>query len=79
MPKKSKPKLCKGCGERFKPEKASDKLCGECRELIAVGIGCKDLNEFERLRAAYNRRHSRSLTYGQFEEYIQDIYRRSKK
>ncbi len=71
-------KKCRECGERFKPSKASDKLCCECRELIAVGVGNKSIIEFEKLRAAYNRRHNTSLTYGQFERYIQNIYMRSK-
>lgn len=63
---------CKGCGELFVPEKAGDKICGECRELLALG-GTKNVIEFERLRNRYNTRHGTSLTYGQFEQHIKNL------
>ncbi len=69
---KKKSKQCRGCGELFVPEKAGDKICGECRELLALG-GTKNVIEFERLRNRYNTRHSASRTYGQFEQHIKSI------
>lgn len=71
-PKNSK--RCRGCGEFFVPQKASDKICGECRELLAVG-DTKDVLEFERLRSRYNTRHLVNITYGQFEQHIARLRR----
>ena len=70
---------CKGCLREFEPTKTTDKLCSECKELIAVGIGSNNLCEFERLRAKFNSTRSHALSYGEFERYIQTIYQRSKK
>lgn len=71
-------KRCVGCGGELLNRKPV-KLCDECRELTAIGKNNPDLFEFERLRAKHNNRHSVSKSYGQFVQYIEDIFRRSKK
>jgi hypothetical protein len=69
---------CKGCLKEFEKVKPSDNLCPECKELISVGIGSNNIGEFEKLRAKFNSTRSHALSYGQFVQYVQNVYQRSR-
>lgn len=69
---------CKGCLKEFEKTNTSDRICPECKELISVGIGNNNLGEFEKLRAKFNNTRSHALSYGQFVQYVQNVYQRSR-
>ncbi len=70
-----KKRICKGCKTEYTPSIKGQKSCNECRMLITEVKHTTDINEFERAREEYNRRHATHYKYGEFVNYIESIYK----